>query len=54
MDKNTTYRHASWSVKGHGDKAEGGPFSSPRGKPLYMEKMIVALKFLEKLFLNEL
>ena len=54
VDKNTTYRHASSSVKGHGDKAEGGPFSSQRGKPLYMEKMTVALKFLEKLFLNEL
>lgn len=36
------------------DKAEGGPFSPQRGKPLYMEKMIIALKFLEKLFLNEL
>lgn len=28
----------------------GGPFSSQRANPLYMEKIIVALKFLEKLF----
>lgn len=30
------------------------PFSSQRGKPLHMQKMIAALKFLEKLFLNKL
>lgn len=45
-----THRHSSWSEKGLGDKVEGGPFSSQRAKPLDTEKMIIALKFLEKRF----
>lgn len=49
-----TSRHARRSEQGHGDKVEGGPFSSQRAKPLYMENTIGALTFLEKLFLNKL
>lgn len=49
-----TSRHASWSEQGHGDKVEGGPFSSQRAKTPYMEKVIGAWQFLEMLFLKKL